>query len=120
MRTLKTSILQKATLLLLVALTAVLIACPQRTKIGDLTSNPGRYAGKEVAIAGTVTSGFGVLGSGAFEVEDNTGRIWVISQNYGTPSSGAKVGLVGHVTQGVNVGGRSFAVALRLTQRPKF
>jgi hypothetical protein len=116
----RSSIQQNTLLLLVVALTVVLLACPQQIKIGDLTSNPGRYAGKEVTITGTVTSSFGILGTGAFQVDDGTGSIWVLSENYGVPSKGARVGITGRVTEGVSVGGRSFAVALRQTKEPHY
>ncbi len=105
---------------LLCLLTVVLAGCPQRVKIGELTSNTARYADKEVTIAGTVTSSFGLLGSGGFEVDDGSGRIWVLSQSFGVPSKGARVGITGRVTQGATLGGRSFAVALRQTQKTHY
>jgi hypothetical protein len=111
---------RKAYLSLLCLLTIVLVGCPQHVKIGDLTSNAGRYIDKEVAITGTVVSSFGLLGTGAFEVDDGSGRIWVLSENFGVPSKGARVGITGRVTEGVNVGGRSVAVALRQTQKPHY
>lgn len=101
-------------------LAVVLVACPQRIKIGDLTSNAGRYAGKEVTIVGTVGSSFGLLGPGAFELDDGTGRIWVLSESFGVPSKAARVAITGRVSQGLNVGGRSFAVVLRQTQKPHY
>lgn len=107
-------------LIALVAVTAILLGCPQQVKIGDLTSNPSRYANKEVTITGTVTSSFGLLGTGGFEVDDGTGKIWVLSENYGVPSKGAKVGITGRVAEGVSVGGRSLAMALRQTQKPHY
>jgi hypothetical protein len=110
----------KALLFVVCALSVVLTACPQHPSIGELTSNPARYAGKEVAVAGTVVSSFGLLGSGAFELDDGTGRIWVLSQSYGVPGKGAKVGVTGNVTEGVTVAGRSFAVALRQTRKPHY
>jgi len=114
-------ILRRAGTLVALALsTILLLACPQHTKIGELTSNPGRYAGKEVSIAGSVVSSYGALGTGAFEMDDGSGRIWVISQNYGVPAKNAKVGITGVVTQGVSVAGRSFAVALRQTSKPHY
>ena len=110
----------KACLFLLCLLTIVLVGCPQHVRIGDLTSNAGRYVDKEVTIAGTVSSSFGFLGPGAFEVDDGTGKIWVLSEAFGAPSKGARVGITGRVTQGLNVGGRSFAVVLRQTQKPHY
>jgi hypothetical protein len=73
--------------------------------------------GKEVAIAGHVTNSFGALGTGVFEVDDGTGRMWVYSQSYGVPSNGAKVGVRGTIQQGFSLGGRTFATILRETER---
>ncbi len=98
----------------------ILVGCPQRVKIGELTTNTGRYADKEVTIAGTVLSSFGLLGPGAFQVDDGSGRIWVLSENFGVPAKDAQVAITGRVTQGVNIGGRSFAVVLRQTQKPRY
>ena len=94
-----------------------LVACPTRTSIERINRDPGRYVGKEVAIAGHVTTSFGALGSGVFEVDDGTGRMWVFSQRYGVPSNGARVGVRGRIEQGVNFGGRNFATIMRETER---
>lgn len=94
-----------------------LAGCPTRTTIADINRDPGRFAGKEVSIAGRVTSSFGALGSGAFEVDDGSGRMWVYSQNYGVPGNGAKVAVTGRIEQGFSLGGRSFATILRESER---
>ena len=94
-----------------------LTGCPQRTTIAKINGDPGRFANKEVTIAGRVSNSFGALGTGAFEVDDGTGRMWVYSQNYGIPSSGAKVAVTGRIQQGFSFGGRSFAVILRQTEQ---
>jgi hypothetical protein len=103
--------------LLLMAATLVLAGCPTRTSIEKINRDPGRYAGREVAIGGRVSNSFGLLGSGVFQVEDGTGQIWVFSQRYGVPSNGARVGVRGTVSQGFSFGGRSFAVILKETER---
>ena len=103
--------------LLLMAATLVLAGCPTRTSIEKINCDPGRYAGREVAIGGRVSNSFGLLGSGVFQVEDGTGQIWVFSQRYGVPSNGAKVGVRGTISQGFSFGGRSFAVILKETER---
>jgi len=103
--------------LLLMAATLVLAGCPTRTSIEKINRDPGRYAGREVAIGGRVSNSFGLLGSGVFQVEDGTGQIWVFSQRYGVPSNGAKVGVRGTISQGFSFGGRSFAVILKETER---
>jgi hypothetical protein len=94
-----------------------LIACPTRTSIERINRDPGRYAGKDVAIAGRVTTSFGALGTGVYEVDDGTGRMWVFSERYGVPGNGAKVGVTGRIEQGFSFGGRSFATIMRETER---
>lgn len=106
--------------LLALALLVFLIGCPQQTRIGDIESNPGRYQNREVSIAGTVTESFGLLGQGAFQLDDGSGRIWVLSGNHGMAGKGTRVGVVGRVVGGVNVGSRSFATAIEQTKRPHY
>ena len=103
--------------LLIVAGSLILAACPTRTSIERINRDPGRYVGKEVAIAGHVTTSFGALGTGVFEVDDGTGRMWVFSERYGVPGNGARVGISGRIEQGFSFGGRSFATIMRETER---
>jgi hypothetical protein len=93
-----------------------LIGCPTRTTISEINRDPARYSGKEVTISGKVSDSMGALGRGAFQVDDGTGRMWVLSENYGVPANGAKVSVTGSVQQGISFGGRSFATVLRETQ----
>jgi hypothetical protein len=95
---------------------AVALAGCERTKISDINQDPARYANKEVTVAGEVTSAFGALNQGAFEVDDGTGRLWVVSSGFGVPSQGARIAVTGRVQSGVTVGGRSFANVLRETK----
>jgi hypothetical protein len=111
----KIELLRVATLLLVLTLSASLIGC-ERTKISDINQDPSRFAGQEVTIAGKVTNAFGVLNQGAFEVDDGTGRLWVVSSGFGVPAQGARVAVTGRVQSGVTVGGRSFANVLRETK----
>lgn len=97
--------------------TLFLVACPQQHSVAELTRDPGRYFDKEVAVKGTVVSSWGALGTGMYEIDDGTGRIWVLSQNYGVPGKGARVGVAGRIVPTINVGGRSFATVIRETQR---
>jgi hypothetical protein len=103
--------------LLVVAGSLILAACPTRTSIERINRDPGRYVGKEVAIAGHVTNSFGALGTGVFEVDDGTGRMWVFSERYGVPGNGARVGVRGRIEQGFSFGGRNFATIMRETER---
>jgi hypothetical protein len=104
----------------LLGLLVFLIGCPQQVKIRDLNNNPGRYYNKEVAVKGTVTEGFGFMGEGAFQIDDGTGKIWVLSQNYGVPGKGQKVGIAGNLVGGISLGTRSLGTAIRLTHHPHY
>ncbi len=94
----------------------LLTACPQQETISRINADPGRYRNKDVGIAGTVTDSYGVLGNGAYEIDDGTGRIWVITMR-GVPSRGSRVGAKGKIYTGFNFGGRSFGTVLQETDR---
>lgn len=102
--------------LLLLVGTLLLTACPQQTSVSKIMSDPARYRNKEVSIAGTVTDSYGILGQGAYEIDDGTGRLWVATTR-GVPSRGAHVGVKGHILSGFNVGGRSFGTILEESGR---
>jgi hypothetical protein len=109
---------QKTIAAVLLTMTTILLAgCPPRVSIADINRDPGRYANKDISVGGRVSSSFGALGSGVFQIDDGTGTIWVYSQSYGVPANGAKVGVTGRISQGFSFGGRSFAVILRETER---
>jgi hypothetical protein len=105
-----------AALLLLIAATLILTACPPTPSVSEIQNNPGKYSGKEIGIHGTVDQTFGALGTGAYQVDDGTGRIWVLSQGYGVPGRGAKVKVAGTLIQGASFGGRNLGLAIRQTR----
>jgi hypothetical protein len=96
--------------------TIIFTACPSRESISKINADPGRYRNKEVGIAGTVGDSYGVLGTGAYELDDGSGTIWVVTKS-GVPSRGSKVGAKGRVQTGFSFGGRSFGTILEETDR---
>lgn len=94
-----------------------LTGCPTHTSIGDINRDPGRFAGKEITIAGNVSNSFGALGNGLYEVDDGSGRLWVASQSFGVPGNGSHVKVTGTIQQGFNFGGRSFGTVMRQTKK---
>ncbi len=87
-------------------------ACPSRTSINDIESNPSKFYGKDVAVAGRVTNSFGIaLLGGIYKLDDGTGSIWVAT-NRGVPSKGAQVGVRGQVQDGVNYSGKNYGLGL--------
>jgi hypothetical protein len=102
---------------LVVAGALLLAGCPPRESIEKINRDPGRYAGKEITIAGRVADSFGAMGTGVFQIDDGTGTMWVLSEKYGIPGSGANVAVTGRLQQGFAFGGRNFATILRETER---
>ncbi|HEX9004541.1 MAG TPA: hypothetical protein VGB07_31800 [Blastocatellia bacterium] len=102
--------------LVLLAAVLFLMGCPRQTTINQLNGDPARYRNKEVLIVGTVTNSFGAVGFGAYELSDETGKIWVLTRR-GAPSNGARVGAVGRYVQGINWSGRNYGSAIEETDR---
>lgn len=108
----------KALLTLGLLLSLLLLAgCPQQKKISDIMKDPAYYAQHEVTVAGTVTRSFGALGTGVYEIDDGSGKMWVFSQNTGVPSQGQKVASIGKVQPTLSFGGISYATVLRERER---
>ena len=101
---------------LVLAAVLLLTACPSQTTISKINADPARYRNKEVAIVGTVRDSYGALGQGAYELDDGTGRIWVVTRR-GVPSRGARVGAKGRVYTGFNYGGRNYGTVIEETDR---
>src|SRR5262245_26875912 len=102
--------------LIFLACVVFLTACPRQTRINQVNGDPARYRGKEILIVGTVTNSFGAVGQGAYELSDETGKIWVLTQR-GTPTKGARVGAVGKYNNGAVVAGANYGSALEETDR---
>jgi uncharacterized lipoprotein YajG len=96
--------------------TLLLTACPSETTISKINSDPGRYRDKDVVVVGKVTDSYGVLGTGAYEIDDGTGRIWVAATR-GVPSKGSRVGVKGRVHTGLTITGRNFGTIIEESDR---
>jgi hypothetical protein len=75
-------------------------------KIGRIHADLSRYQNRVVHVNGTVTNSVGVLGTGGYQLEDETGKIYVVSRS-GVPSRGSRVKVTGVVSpRGVQVLGQ--------------
>ena len=83
--------------------------------ISHILASPTSYADKDVTIAGRVTRVFdpsaGLVGLAAYQVEDKTGKIWVITHG-GAPSPGEEVGVKGRVRQDFSLGNELLGAVL--------
>lgn len=104
-------------LVMIAAVVVMLAACPARENIGRVDHDPGRFAGKEITLAGRVSNSFGAMGNGIFEIEDDTGKMWVFTDRFGIPGRDARVAVTGRIEQGFSFHGHNYAVVLRETRR---
>ena len=89
---------------------AILAGCAGVTPIRDLLNDPSHYDGKTVRIQGNVKGAVGGLGVGAYEVNDNTGTLTVVTQQESPPRTGAKVEVKGKFQALLSLGFKSLAV----------
>jgi hypothetical protein len=88
----------------------LLAGCASVTPIRQLLDDPSEYDGKTVRIEGRVRGAAGGLGVGAYEVEDKTGRLTVVSDRGDPPRTGADVGVKGTFQALLSLGIKSLAV----------
>lgn len=100
----------------IVAGAVMLTACPSKTTISRINQDPGKYQNKEIGLIGTVTDSYGVLGNGVYELDDGTGRIWIVTTR-GVPARGSRVGVSGRVYTGLQFGGRNYGLGLKEDKR---
>jgi hypothetical protein len=103
--------------LTLILFGALFTAACEETTISKINADPSRYREKEVGIKGRVTDSYGVLNQGFYEIDDGTGRIWVIARRRGVPSKGSEIGVKGRVFNGLSFGGRTFGTVLEESGR---
>ena len=88
-------------------------ACAGTIRIRDLLDQPQKYEGKTVRVAGTVTKSAGLLGNGAFEIDDGTGKIYVIARGQGVPREGARTKTEGRFESVFSFLGRTMAAIVQ-------
>ena len=109
-----TTVFRRARTSLIIGFVLVgLNACSQTIRIRDLLDRPQEYDGKTVQIEGTVTQSAGVLGTGAFEIDDGTGKIFVIARGQGVPQQGAKTKAEGRFESVFSFLGRTMAAIVQ-------
>jgi hypothetical protein len=98
--------------LTLICLSAILLAGCGSVKIARINADPSHFRNQTVHVSGTVTNSVGVLGTGGYQIDDGTGKIYVVSRS-GVPSRGSQVTVTGHVFQGAEILGQAAGVAIR-------
>lgn len=79
------------------------------TSIEQVNRNPRDK--KEVTIRGKVVNQFAVLGRGIYELKDDTGSIWILTDK-GMPKMNSSIAVKGQPQEGLSFAGQNFAVSL--------
>ena len=110
--------IRKASAVIAICILGFLLAGCDRMKIGDINADPGRFQNKEVSVAGKVTGlSVGALNTGLYEIDDGTGKLYVLSSSRGAPSKGATVGVKGTIMPTFTFLGKNYATVLRESDR---
>jgi hypothetical protein len=113
----KRNIRRRGSLVATLSLTVLLIGCEQTT-ISDIGEDPDKYTGDPVTVVGEVISPVaGEPPGGAFEIDDGTGRIWVMSLRLDAPAPGTRLAVTGLVEPAENLGGTTSPMVLHETMR---
>src|SRR5712691_8690817 len=99
--------------LTLTILCAALLSACGTVRIARINADPSRYRNRDVSVEGSVTTSFRALGTGGYQVDDGTGRIYVLSKGTGVPSRGSRVKVTGTVVNGATVLGTAYGTAIR-------
>lgn len=93
------------------ALGGVLSGCAPVT-IARINADPSRYYNHTIRVDGRVVTSVGVLGTGGYQLDDGTGKIYVVSRT-GVPSGGSRVAVTGTVVGGAQVLGQTVGTVIR-------
>ena len=96
------SIVRSVALVVVMAGALLSGACASRS-INQVLADPGRYRDREVKLSGSVVDSYSFVGNGAYQIEDKSGKLWVVS-NRGVPRKGARVSVKGTVREGFSLG----------------
>jgi len=95
----------------------MLSACSHRISVESINRDPGRFHDKEITVAGRVANSFGIADAGAFELDDGTGRLWILSDTHDLPAHNSSVTVTGQIEQRFSFAGRTFIIILRETRK---
>ena len=107
------------TWLLTIATLLVISGCKGTTPIKTILDDPGLHNGRQVQIAGEVTKSPAIPGPDAFEVDDGTGKVFVLSKEHGTPPEGTKVVVKGVFYAGLSSKTQTFAAVVETEPRKR-
>jgi hypothetical protein len=103
--------------LLTIATLLVIPGCMGKTPIKTLLDDPEQNSGKHVRIAGEVTTSPALPSADSFEVDDGTGKVFVLSKEHGSPPVGTKVVVRGIFYAAISSPTQTFAAVMETVPR---
>jgi hypothetical protein len=98
---------------------AILAFCAcSRQSIEVINHDPAGLRDKQITVAGRVVNLFATTDAGAFELDDGSGRLWVLRDSPNLPAHNSSVTVTGKIEQGVPFAGRKFVIILRERHKP--
>ena len=96
----------------LVLVTLAASACAART-VNQVIADPSRYRNREIRLSGEVVNSVSLLNRGAYQIDDGTGQLWIVSDR-GVPRKSARVTVKGTIREGFNLGALTSRINLPL------
>jgi len=91
---------------------------PLSVPIGKVLSNPRNYEGKTITLSGTVGETMSVVVLKAFQLSDDTGQIFVVTERM-LPKQGEKLRIKGTVVEAFSLGNQTLTVFQEQIQPPR-
>ena len=91
----------------------LMFGCGWHTHISEINERPQQYKDKQVSVKGKVVETLSIpfVQKGLYQMDDGSGKIWVMSQER-IPSRGEKVVVKGEVKTGFTIGDRTFGAVI--------
>lgn len=87
--------------------------CAAYTQIVEIRDNPSQYDERPVLVKGKVVETLSIpfIQKGMYQVDDNTGKIWIMSSQR-LPARGDRVIVEGKVKTGFTIWSRAFGIII--------
>ncbi len=103
---------RKRILVVLAALPLLLLTACDLDTIAEVKSDPYKFTRETAHLGGVVTKSFGAMGYGIYELEDKTGKIYVVSERGGVPGRGARVEVKGKAKNAFTFAGFDYGTVI--------
>jgi len=108
---------RKRILVVIAALPLLLLTACDLDTIAEVKGDPYKFTRETAHLGGVVTKSFGAMGYGIYEIEDKTGKIYVVSEGGGVPGRGARVEIKGKAKNAFTFAGFDYGTVILESDR---